>query len=99
MICPPTLEMRMPSIGSRSSGTPPTYERCRPQSSVHWDGDRSCGDGRFILLHCAEALEAVLKTSFPNPGDLEKVRALYLGDAQSGVDTLGLRAEFSADRS
>jgi ubiquinone/menaquinone biosynthesis C-methylase UbiE len=42
-------------------------------------------------------LEAVLKTSFPNPGDLEKVRALYRGDAQSGVDTLGLRAAFSVD--
>ena len=43
-------------------------------------------------------LEAVLKTSFPNPGDLEKVRALYQGDAQSGVDTLGLRARFSVDQ-
>jgi ubiquinone/menaquinone biosynthesis C-methylase UbiE len=40
-------------------------------------------------------LEAVLKTSFPNPGDLEKVRALYRGDANSGVDTLGLGAAFS----
>ncbi len=43
-------------------------------------------------------LEAVLKTSFPNSGDLEKVRALYLSDAQSGVDTLGLRAQFSLDQ-
>ncbi len=42
-------------------------------------------------------LEAVLKTSFPNPGDLQKVRALYRGDAQSGADSLGLRAAISAD--
>jgi ubiquinone/menaquinone biosynthesis C-methylase UbiE len=44
------------------------------------------------------ALEAVLATSFPMPGDLEKVRALYRADAQGNVDTLGLRAEFSADQ-
>jgi ubiquinone/menaquinone biosynthesis C-methylase UbiE len=43
-------------------------------------------------------LEAVLATSFPMPGDLEKVRGLYRADAQSGVDTLGLKAEFSADQ-
>jgi ubiquinone/menaquinone biosynthesis C-methylase UbiE len=43
-------------------------------------------------------IEAVLKASFPNPGDLEKVRALYLSDAQSGVDTLGLGAQFSTDQ-
>jgi ubiquinone/menaquinone biosynthesis C-methylase UbiE len=42
-------------------------------------------------------LEAVLNTSFPNPGDLEKVRELYRGDARNGVDTLGLRAAFSDD--
>ena len=42
-------------------------------------------------------LEAVLKTSFPNPGDLEKVRGLYRSDAQSGLDTLGLRAALSDD--
>lgn len=42
-------------------------------------------------------LEAILKTSFPSPGDLNEVRALYRGDAKSGVDTLGLRAEFSVD--
>jgi ubiquinone/menaquinone biosynthesis C-methylase UbiE len=41
-------------------------------------------------------LEAVLATSFPMPGDLEKVRGLYRSDAQSGVDTLGLRTELSA---
>lgn len=41
-------------------------------------------------------LEAVLAASFPLPGDLEKVRALYLADAHSGADTLGLRAELSA---
>jgi hypothetical protein len=39
-------------------------------------------------------LEAILKASFPNPGDLEKVRSLYRSDAQSGDDLLGLRSEF-----
>ena len=43
-------------------------------------------------------LEAVLATSFPMPGDLEKVRDLYRLDAQSGADTFGLRTEFSADQ-
>jgi hypothetical protein len=43
-------------------------------------------------------LEAVLATSFPWPGDLEKVRDLYRSDAQSGADTYGLRTEFSADQ-
>jgi SAM-dependent methyltransferase len=43
-------------------------------------------------------LEAVLSTSFPTPGDLEKVRGLYRSDAQSSDDTLGLRTEFSAEQ-
>lgn len=43
-------------------------------------------------------LEAVLATSFPMPGDLEKVRGLYRSDAQSGADAFGLRTEFSADQ-
>jgi ubiquinone/menaquinone biosynthesis C-methylase UbiE len=43
-------------------------------------------------------LEAVLATSFPLPGDMEKVRALYRADAHGGADTLGLRTEFSADQ-
>jgi SAM-dependent methyltransferase len=43
-------------------------------------------------------LEALLATSFPLPGDLEKLRALYLADAHSGADTLGLKAEFSTDQ-
>jgi len=43
-------------------------------------------------------LEAVLATSFPMPGDLEKVRGMYRSDAQSGADTFGLRTEFSADQ-
>lgn len=41
-------------------------------------------------------LDAILNTSFPNPGDLEKVRDLFRGDAHGGADTLGLRAQFSA---
>jgi ubiquinone/menaquinone biosynthesis C-methylase UbiE len=43
-------------------------------------------------------VEAVLATSFPMPGDLEKVRGLYRADAESGVDTFGLRTEFSGDQ-
>jgi hypothetical protein len=38
-------------------------------------------------------LDAILATSFPDPGGLEEVRAVYLADAQSGADTLGLRAQ------
>jgi ubiquinone/menaquinone biosynthesis C-methylase UbiE len=40
------------------------------------------------------ALEAVLAASFPNPGDLETVRAAYRADAHSGADALGLKAAF-----
>lgn len=36
--------------------------------------------------------EAVLATSFPAPGDLERVRALIRGDALSGEDRLGFGA-------
>src|SRR5271155_2340551 len=43
-------------------------------------------------------LEAVLATSFPNPGDIDKVRALYRADAESGVNALGLEAEFAGDQ-
>lgn len=39
-------------------------------------------------------LEAVLATSFPDPGDLEKVRALYHADAHGGANALGLKAEW-----
>jgi ubiquinone/menaquinone biosynthesis C-methylase UbiE len=37
-------------------------------------------------------LEAVLATSFPDPGNLERVRALYREDALSGQDRLGMNA-------
>ena len=37
-------------------------------------------------------LEVVLKTSFPEAGMLERVRRLYLIDAEGGADTLGLGA-------
>lgn len=37
-------------------------------------------------------LEAVLATSFPERGDLERVRALYREDADSGKDRLGMSA-------
>jgi ubiquinone/menaquinone biosynthesis C-methylase UbiE len=42
-------------------------------------------------------LEALLATSFPMSGDLEKIRDMYRSDAQSGADTFGLRTEFSTD--
>jgi ubiquinone/menaquinone biosynthesis C-methylase UbiE len=37
-------------------------------------------------------LEAVLATSFPAPGDLERVRALYRQDAASGENRFGMGA-------
>jgi SAM-dependent methyltransferase len=36
--------------------------------------------------------EAVLATSFPEPGNLERVREFYRADAASGEDRLGLKA-------
>jgi ubiquinone/menaquinone biosynthesis C-methylase UbiE len=39
-------------------------------------------------------LEAVLATSFPPPGILEQVRALYARDAGGGLDALGMAARF-----
>jgi ubiquinone/menaquinone biosynthesis C-methylase UbiE len=35
-------------------------------------------------------MEAVLKTSFPAPGDMERVRAILDADADSGEDRLGI---------
>jgi ubiquinone/menaquinone biosynthesis C-methylase UbiE len=78
----------------------PSHVRALPPAEL-------CGLGKQVgLVESAVSsyfvpqmpLEAVLKTSFPNPGDLEKVRALYRGDAQSSLDTLGLKAEFSIDQ-
>jgi len=43
-------------------------------------------------------LEAILATSFPEPGDMDRVRALYGADAESGANTLGLNAVFEDDR-
>jgi ubiquinone/menaquinone biosynthesis C-methylase UbiE len=40
------------------------------------------------------ALETILATAFPNPGDLDKVRAAYHADAHSGQNALGLKARF-----
>ena len=37
-------------------------------------------------------LEAILAASFSNPGDMDTVRAQYRADAQSGANTLGLKA-------
>jgi ubiquinone/menaquinone biosynthesis C-methylase UbiE len=44
------------------------------------------------------SLEAVLATSFPAAGALQKVRDLYRDDAQTGLDRLGLKAQFAADQ-
>jgi ubiquinone/menaquinone biosynthesis C-methylase UbiE len=40
------------------------------------------------------SLEAVLVTSFPAEGMLDRVRELYRRDAESGADALGLAAQF-----
>ena len=42
------------------------------------------------------ALETILANSFPNPGDLDRIRAAYRADAHSGENKLGLKAEFVA---
>ena len=83
MVCPPTLKCGCLQ-SDREARTP--HVRALPPAELRALG-RQIG-----LVETAFAssfvppipLEAVLKTSFPNPGDLEKVRALYLGDAQSG---------------
>jgi ubiquinone/menaquinone biosynthesis C-methylase UbiE len=46
----------------------------------------------FWQTATAMPLEAVLATSFPDPGNLERVRALYREDAVSGQDRLGMSA-------
>ena len=43
-------------------------------------------------------LEAVLDTSFPEAGMLDRVRRLYRMDAQCGADTLGLGAQIENDQ-
>jgi ubiquinone/menaquinone biosynthesis C-methylase UbiE len=43
-------------------------------------------------------LDAILRTSFPHPGDLAKVLALFEEDVRGGTDALGLRAEKSGDQ-
>jgi ubiquinone/menaquinone biosynthesis C-methylase UbiE len=40
-------------------------------------------------------LEAILATSFPGPGVLDRVRQLYRSDAESGADALGLGARIA----
>jgi hypothetical protein len=46
----------------------------------------------FWQTATAMPLEAVLATSFPDPGNLERVRGLYREDAVSGQDRLGMNA-------
>ena len=42
------------------------------------------------------SLEAVLATSFPDPGDMQRVREIYRQDATSGADRLGMNARYEA---
>jgi ubiquinone/menaquinone biosynthesis C-methylase UbiE len=62
---------------------------------------RALGEGIGLVETAAVAipgrplpLEAVLATSFPNPGDMETIRALYREDAAGGDDRLGLKASY-----
>jgi SAM-dependent methyltransferase len=82
-------------------------ERLRDPSHVRalkQDELRALGEGLGLVETHAIALEnrpmtlnSVLATSFPNPGDLETLRALYRRDADGGEDSLGLRAEPEGD--
>ena len=78
----------------------PSHVRALPPAELRALGKRLGLVETAVATHSVPPipLEAVLKTSFPNPGDLEKVRALFRADAQTGADTLGLRAEFSGDQ-
>jgi ubiquinone/menaquinone biosynthesis C-methylase UbiE len=51
---------------------------------------------REVVVHALETrlpLEAVLATSFPDPGVLDRVRAIYRVDAESGANALGMDAQ------
>jgi ubiquinone/menaquinone biosynthesis C-methylase UbiE len=74
-------------------------EKLRDPSHVHaLPAEHLRGLGRtagldelaFWQLPTAIPLEAVLATSFPEPGDLERVRSLYREDAASGEDRFGV---------
>jgi ubiquinone/menaquinone biosynthesis C-methylase UbiE len=78
----------------------PSHVRALPPTQL-----RSLGQqiGLVEKAFCSQftpkiALETILATSFPNPGDLDTVRAAYRADAQSGHNKLGLKAEFMADQ-
>jgi ubiquinone/menaquinone biosynthesis C-methylase UbiE len=55
---------------------------------------RAAGLEELTFLQSATPmpLEAVLATSFPAPGDMERVRAIFREDVASGEDRLGLAA-------
>jgi ubiquinone/menaquinone biosynthesis C-methylase UbiE len=74
-------------------------EKLRDPSHVHVlsterlrDLGREAGLNELAFWQTATVLpaEAVLATSFPEAGDLERVRALYREDAASGEDRFGL---------
>jgi ubiquinone/menaquinone biosynthesis C-methylase UbiE len=76
-------------------------EKLRDPSHVHAlpaEDLRSVGQAAglhelaFWQTATALPLEAVLATSYPDPGNLERVRALYREDAVSGQDRLGMNA-------
>ena len=78
----------------------PSHVRALPTAELRALGKHSSLEEIAVSSYLVPRipLEAVLATSFPWPGDLEKVRDLYRSDAQSGADTYGLRTEFSADQ-
>lgn len=51
----------------------------------------------FETLSQTLPLEAVLATSFPKEGDMERVRKKFRNDAKSGADQYGMKAYFEGD--
>jgi len=71
----------------------PSHVRVLSASELRELG-RAAGLREIAFWQTSTALpfEAVLATSFPEPGNLERVRQFYRKDAISGEDRLGLQA-------
>lgn len=71
----------------------PSHAHALPADELRALG-ASLGLRELMARSCRTELpiEAVLATSFPAPGMLERVRALYARDAANGTDAFGMRA-------
>ena len=71
----------------------PSHARALPIDELRALGRQLGLSEVSCLSHCADLpVEPVLKASFPAPGMLERVRELYVLDATSGFDALGMNA-------